>query len=254
MLRPGSRYPQSPQRYKGTNNTFNSDKDVFGVPPGGNSSQHDDASQSKPVCLTAPINNAPPGPRTSESAAEGNIPVRIHVLTCRTLQLTCLKQGNEIDLGLGRSLSVVEFTACMAHVVSFLVDERVRRMKGGVEADAKEVGRQMDVSTVPHLLAPALYFMPPFSVFICFAPLGMGGWVLARSTGVFYENVGTGLKACGRSFAKGDPRQGPSVRPDPLRCVNLIYTGRFWLPHLFLLSGYCHIPRCSHCVFIPFLV
>ena len=74
------------------------------------------------------------------------------------MQLTCLKQGNEIRSKLARSLSVVEFTACMQHVVSFLVDARVRRMRGGVEADARVIGRMMDVSTVPHLLAPGLVF------------------------------------------------------------------------------------------------
>ena len=74
------------------------------------------------------------------------------------MQRTYLKQGNDVDLGLGRSVSLVEFAACMARAVSLLVNERMRRMRGGVEADARVIGRMMDVSTVPHLLAPGLVF------------------------------------------------------------------------------------------------
>jgi len=100
-------------------------------------SQHNtDASRSKPICLTAPNNHALTGPRTSESTAAHHVEGDI--------------LGNDIDLGLGKSLSVVEFTACMAHVVSFLVDERVRGMRGGVEADARDVGKMMDMIPSTH--------------------------------------------------------------------------------------------------------
>lgn len=59
----------------------------------------------------------------------------------------------------------------MAHVVSFLVDERVRQMRGGVEADARAVGKMMDVSTIPQSTFSRPCIMRPLSSFyFSFAP------------------------------------------------------------------------------------